>query len=157
MTTKADFNAEEWQTIVEGPALAGLIVVSAQRGGTIRESVQMAKAYTEAREQHPGGDLLGELVAQPPTIEPRQFESSEQLRAEGLARIRDAVALLEGKAEPEEIESYKRFTLSVAERAAEATKSGGVLGIGGERVSDAERQALDEIAAALGTGALPAA
>ncbi len=40
--------------------------------------------------------------------------------------------------------------LTVAERAAERTKSGGVLGIGGERVSDAERAALDELAAALG-------
>ena len=42
MTTKAEFNAEEWQNVAEGPALGGLIVIAAQRGGTIRESVQMA-------------------------------------------------------------------------------------------------------------------
>jgi hypothetical protein len=151
MTTKADFNAEEWEQVLEAPALAGLIVITAQRGGTIRESVQMAKAYTEARKEHAGSDLLGEIVAQPPTVDPRQFESAEQLRSEGLQRIRDAVGLLEPKAEPEDLEAYKRFVLTVAERAAEATKSGGVLGIGGERVSDAESAALDELAAALGT------
>lgn len=151
MTTKADFNAQEWEQVLEAPALAGLIVITAQRGGTIRESVQMAKAYTEARKEHAGGELLSEIVAQPPTADPRQFESAEQLRSEGLQRIRDGVALLEPKAEPEDLEAYKRFVLTVAERAAEATKSGGVLGIGGERVSEAESAALDEIAAALGT------
>jgi exonuclease III len=151
MTTKADFNAEEWEQILQAPALAGLVVITAQRGGTIRESVQMAKAYTEARKEHAGSDLLSEIVAHPPTVDTRQFESAEQLRSEGLQRIRDAVALLEPKAEPGDVEAYKRFVLTVAERAAEATKSGGVLGIGGERVSDAESAALDELAAALGT------
>lgn len=151
MTTKADFNAQEWEQVLEGPALAGLIVITAQRGGTIRESVQMAKAYTEARKEHAESDLLSEIVAQPPTVDPRQFESAERLRSEGLQRIRDAVAVLEPKAETEDVDAYKRFVLTVAERAAEATKSGGVLGIGGERVSEAESAALDELAVALGT------
>jgi hypothetical protein len=151
MTTKADFNGKEWDQILQAPALAGLIVIAAQRGGTIRETVQMAKAYNEARKEHGGSDLLSEIVSRPPTVDARQFESAEQLRSEGLQRIRDAVALLEPKAEPGDVEVYKGFALTVAERAAEATKSGGVLGIGGERVSDAESAALDEIAAALGT------
>jgi hypothetical protein len=150
MTTKADFNAEEWQRIVEGPALAGLIVIASQRGGTLRESVQMAKTYSEVREQHGDSDLLGELVSTAPSVEQRQFENADQLRTEGSTRIREAVALLETKATPDEVDAYKRFALTVAERAAEATKSGGVLGIGGERVSEAESTALDEIAATLG-------
>jgi hypothetical protein len=150
MTTKAEFNAEEWDRVLQGPAIAGLMVVSAQRGGTIRESMEMAKAYKEARQQHARSDLLGEIVSTPPTLDAREFESVEQLRTEGLQRIRDTVALLELKASSEEIDAYKGFVLTVAERAAEATKSGGVLGIGGERVSDAERAALDELAATLG-------
>ena len=36
MTKKADFNADEWSTIAEGPLLAGMRVVTASRGGTIR-------------------------------------------------------------------------------------------------------------------------
>jgi len=151
MTTKADFNAEEWERVLQGPAIAGLIVVAVQRGGTIRETVEMAKVYKEAREQHAGSDLLGEIVSSPPTADPRRFESVEQLRSQGAEQIRDAVALLESKASPEDVEAYRRFALTVAERVAERTKSGDFLGIGGERVSDAERAALDEIAAALGT------
>jgi len=150
MASKADFDALDWQTVIEGPALAGLIVITAQRGGTIRESVAMAKAYTEALEEHEGHDLLGEIVAKPPQIGPRDFSSAEDLHDRGLERIRSGVAALEGKATPEELEAYKRFTLTVAERAAEADKSGGVLGIGGERVSETESATLDEIAGALG-------
>jgi hypothetical protein len=151
MTTKAEFNAYEWQKVAEGPALAGLIVIAAERGGTIRESISMAKAYTAAREQHPGGDLLGELVSSPPRIDPKAYESPEVLRTKGLEDLRNALGILEGKADEEEVEAYKRFALTVAERAAEADKSGGVLGIGGKRVSDSERAALQEIAVALGT------
>ena len=44
MTTKAEFNAEEWDAIARAPALAGLIVIASQRGGTIRESLAMAKS-----------------------------------------------------------------------------------------------------------------
>lgn len=151
MATKADFNADEWEQIAEGPALAGLIVIAAQRGGTIRESVAMGKAYTEARQQHGDSDLLGELAAGAPRLDPKQFSSAEDLRTRGIGKISDAVALLESKATADEIEAYRRFSITVAQRAAEADKSGGVLGIGGERVSDAESTALDEIAAALGT------
>jgi hypothetical protein len=150
MTTKADFNAEHWDRIVEGPAIAGLMVVAAQRGGTFRESLEMAKTYRDAREEHGDSDLLGEIVTSTPSVEGQRFESAEQLRQEGAARLREAVELLEAKATPEDVDGYKRFALSVAERAAAATKSGGVLGIGGERVSEAESLALDEIASTLG-------
>ena len=50
MTAKADFNAEEWSTVVEAPVLAGMRVVSAGRGGTIRETLAMGKVYAAARQ-----------------------------------------------------------------------------------------------------------
>lgn len=150
MTTKAEFDAQEWETVLEGPALAGMIVATAQRGGTIRESVAMAKVYAEAGKAHAGSDLMGEIAAKPPRLDAREFKSAEQLRTEGLERIRRAVAILEPKATAEEVDAYKRFALTIAERAAQADKSGGVLGIGGERVSDTESAALDELASTLG-------
>lgn len=151
MTTKADFNGEEWTTVAEAPALAGLIVVTAQRGGTIRESLAIGKAYAEAKQQHGDSDLLGELVSAAPRIEPKQFSSPQDLRLRGAEKLREAVDLVEAKATAEEAEAYRGFAMTVAQRAAEADKSGGVLGIGGERVSQAEREALAEVAAALGT------
>ena len=98
MTTKAEFDAQEWETVIEGPALAGAIVATAQKGGTIRESVAMAKVYAEAGKAHEGNELLGEVAAKPPQIGAREFSSAEDLRAKGLERIANAVAILEPKA-----------------------------------------------------------
>ena len=150
MTKKAEFNAEEWSRLLEGPALAGLIVISAERGGTIRESISMAKGYSEAREANADDELLSEILRSRPEVDPRAYGNPEELRERGLERLRGTMALLAEKASPEEAEDYRRFALDVARRAAEAHKEGGFMGIGGERVSEAEQKALDDIAAALG-------
>jgi hypothetical protein len=156
MASKEDFSATEWESVVDAPAIAGLTVVAAQRGGTVRESIAMAKAYAEAAKEHGSSGLLGSIVSSRPDIAPREFSSVEDLNTQGVERIRSAVSTLEAKgASPEEVEAYKQFTISVAQRAAEADKSGGVLGIGGERVSEAERAALDRIREALGVAAEP--
>lgn len=150
MTTKADFNAEEWEQVAGAPAIAGFIVIASQRGGTIRETMAMGKAYTEAKKSHGDSDLLVEIVATPPRPDLKGLENHEQLKVAGLTKLREAVELLESKATPEDVDAYKAFTLTVAQRAAEADKSGGVFGIGGERVTDAERAALASIAETLG-------
>jgi len=151
MTTKADFNAEEWDKIAEGPALAGLIVIQSQRGGTIRETLAMAKVYAAAQKEHTTGDLVGELVQSAPHLESKEFSSKEDLRTRGLGKISEAVALVEAKATAEELADYREFAMTVAQHAAEADKSGGFLGIGGERVTGQEQSALSDVASALGT------
>ena len=152
MTRKADFNAEEWSTIVEGPPLAGMRVITASRGGTIRESIAMGKVYTEARSHQGESELLDQLVASPPSIDAQRAREGGDIAAASTERLREAVSLLESKASPEEAEAYKRFVLSVAEAAAKAHKEGGVLGVGGKEVSEEEQAALDDIAATLGQG-----
>jgi hypothetical protein len=149
MTGKSDFTAEEWKLVLEGPPTAGLLVVTAQRGGSFRETISMAKAYTEARKHHGESELLDEIVSTKPEVDRTRFHSAEELRGHGLQHLRDAVALLEQKAAPEEVEDYKRFTLNLAERVASAHREG-FLGLSGERVSGAEQAAIDEIAATLG-------
>ena len=52
MTGKADFTPEEWDLVREGPAAAGMVTLTAEKGGTFRESWAMAKEYTEARKEH---------------------------------------------------------------------------------------------------------
>jgi len=144
MTGKADFTEEEWQLIREAPTSAGLITVTAERGGSFRESFAMAKAYTEARQQHGDSELLDAIVAEKPARDHTRYHSPEELKEAGLQHLRDAVALLEQKATPEEVEDYKRFVLNLAEKVAQAHKEHG------EQVSDAERGAIDEISASLG-------
>lgn len=149
MTGRADFTAEEWELIAEGPPLAGLMVVMAQRGGMIRESFSMAKSYTEARQKAGESELLDEIVSAKPEVDRTKHASLEELREHGRKQLGDAIAILEAKATPEELEDYKRFVLDLAERAAEARREG-FLGLSGERVSESEREALAEIASVLG-------
>jgi hypothetical protein len=150
MTKKADFNAEEWQTVVEAPLLAGTRVVAAHRGGAIRESLAMGKVYAQARQHNEGGELLDELVSSPPAMDAERARAIGDMAAATTQRLNDAVAILERSASPDEVEAYKRFVLAVADAAAKAHKEGGFVGIGGTEVSEAERAALDEIAATLG-------
>jgi hypothetical protein len=152
MTRKADFNAEEWSTVVEGPLYAGMRVISADRGGTLRESLALGRAYQEAREGHGESELLDEMVKSPPSIDPSRLrEAGGNIAALASERLREAIGILDAKATPEEIDAYKRFVMTVAQAVASAHKEGGFLGIGGKQISDAENQALDEISSALGS------
>src|SRR5256714_13107139 len=94
MTGKADFTPQEWNTVLEGPPSAGLNVITAQRGGTFRETISMAKAYTEARQHHGASELLDEIVAAKPHVDHTRYHSPDELRQAGLQRVRDAAALL---------------------------------------------------------------
>jgi hypothetical protein len=57
------------------------------------------------------------------------------------------VTLLEGKAAPEEVDDYRRFVLALANKVAAAHREGG------QDVSPAEAEAVQQISAALGTPA----
>jgi hypothetical protein len=152
MTRKADFNAEEWSTVVDGPLYAGMRVISADRGGTLRESLALSRVYQEARAGHGESELLDELVKSAPSIDPdRVKEAGGNIGAVTSERLREAIRVLEAKATPEEIDAYKRFVMTAAQAVAGAHKEGGFLGIGGKQISDAENQALDEISTALGS------
>jgi hypothetical protein len=153
MTRKADFNAEEWTTVVEGPLLAGMRVVTADRGGRIRESLAMGQVYAQARKRHGESELLDALVSSPPALDQERLRAAGDVGRASTERLREALEILKQKASPEEIEAYKRFVADVAEAAARAHKEGGFIGIGGKEVSESERAALDEIQATLGTTA----
>lgn len=145
MTTKAAFSPEEWDAVLEGPPSAGMIVAAAARGGTIRESVALSRAYIEARAQHGESELLDEIVAAKPEVKLARYHSAAELRDSGLAHIRGAAALLATKASPEELDGYRRFVLALADKVAAAHREGGA------GVSPAEAEAVEEIATALGT------
>ena len=147
MTEKASFTPDEWKLILEAPPSAGMIVLTAQRGGSFRESFAMAKAYVKARKHHGESELLDEIVAAKPEHDRTRHHSAEELKQAGLAHLRDAIALLEQKATLEEVEDYRRFVLTLADKVANAHREGG------QSVSDAERAAIQEIADALGTAA----
>ncbi len=149
MTKKADFDAEQWSTLVEAPVLAGMRVVTAGRGGTIRESMAMGKVYAAARQEQGESELLDDLVSSPPAMDPKRIGSTGDVKGVAGERLREAVGILETKATADELATYRSFVLTLAEAVAGAHKEGGFLGVGGTQVTQDEQKALDEIAATL--------
>lgn len=144
MTSKADFTPEEWATVLEGPPSAGMLVVTAARGGTFRETIAMGKAYVEARQQHGASELLDEIVTARPEVDHTRYHSPEELKQHSLQHLRDAIDVLGRKTAPEEVEDYRRFVLTLADKVASAHREEGVA------VSSAEQAAIQEISTSLG-------
>jgi hypothetical protein len=144
MTAKAAFEPDEWKLVEEGPTSAAMLVITSQRGGTFRETLAMGKEYAEARQQHGHSELLDELVAARPHVDHARFHSPEELTQHVVERLREAVAVLQKKAEPQELEDYKTFVVSLSERVAGAHSEGG------KPVSEAEQSAIEAIKGALG-------
>ena len=143
MTGKADFTDEEWNVVREGPPTAGMIVLVSSKGGSFRETWALAKTFAEARQQQRESELLDALVADKPDT-PR-FHSPEEAETQGLEKLRQAVALIQQKGTPEDLEGYKSFVREVARRVAEAHKEDG-----DDAVSTGEQEAISKIDSALG-------
>lgn len=146
MTTHADFTDEEWKQVLEGPTSAGMIVATAERGGTFRETFAMASAYTEARQEHGASELLDEIVTHRPETERPKAHSKEELKDAYLDEIRTAVGLVAAKATPVELGDYRLFVVNLAKKVAAAKEEKGAEG----GVTPAEASAIAEIEAALG-------
>ena len=144
MTGRAAFTEQEWKTILEGPPSAGMIVITAGRGGTIRETLAIGKAYAEARQQHGSSELLDEIVAAKPEVDHTRYRSFDELKQHGLQHLRDAVEVLRNKATPDELDGYRRFVLALAEKVAAAHREDDVA------VSPPEEAAIGEISTSLG-------
>ena len=135
MTTKADYTAEEWEVLLRAPVVVGLAVVAASPSGPIGVVQEMS--------------AIGRILGEEPQGAETPAQSLEELKAHALQTCREVSALLARKAPASEADSVKRWLLTVARRVAEAAKEGGVLGIGGVRVSAAEQATLAEVAAVL--------
>jgi hypothetical protein len=143
MAAKTDFSPEEWKQLVEGPTIAGMIVLTSAGGGTFRETFALAHAWADARKQHGVSQLLDELAAEKPTFDRHRYGSTQKLHDEGLQTLGETAGLLRTKASPEDLAAYRGFVIGVVTQVAAAHKEDG------QEVSPAEQAALDEIGARL--------
>ena len=98
MTVKADFTEEEWELVLDGPPTAGLVALAASRPEGFREDWTIVGIYADARQARGESELLDDLIAELPNLE--RYAWPEQAELEGLARLAEAVMLLERKASP---------------------------------------------------------
>ncbi len=144
MTGKSDFTEQEWDTVLKGPPAAGMLVATAARGGTFKESFAIAKSYGEARQQHGASELLDAIASAKPEVDHHFYHSVDDQRAAALQHIREAIEVLERKATPDEVDDYRRFVLTLSDHVANAHREDG------SAVSPGEQAAIVAITEALG-------
>lgn len=164
MTSKSDFSPEEWKTIVAAAPMVGLAVTCASPNGpwgVLKELISMGMAMTEMLQKGSSNPLIAELAtdlkARQTRLEPPQgMKEAEQCKQAAMNHVREVSALLDRKVKAEQADEFKKWLIAVGRRVAEASNEGGIFGIGGERVSDAEKNVLRQIAFALGQPAADA-
>ena len=131
--------------------------------GTVKEAFASMKAVMGGSKQYPDNALIGGLMARASSweearerassnhrmiqakLEQRGVKTPEQLREFLLDECRRANRVLADNASASEAAEYKEWVISIAEKVAAAAKEGGFLGFGGERISEEERELLQEI------------
>ena len=139
MATKGDFTEEEWKAMQKGVTGAGMLVSAGDRDFTdsFGEAGALAK-YLAGQREASDSELVREL-AKTRSSGFGLTDSAQEVQAETLAALRDALATLAAKA-PDEVSAYRRLVLDAAEAVAEA--KGGV--------KPGETAALEAIKEALG-------
>jgi hypothetical protein len=156
MTTKADFNEEEWARLGRAPLVAGMAISLADPGGpieAIKESNAALKTVVEAAQGSGHGELVQAVAAdfaerarkrQNPMagFKPKGANAGEEI----LDELRAVNALLVEKTTPEEADQFRDWLKTAAQRTATAAKEGGFLGFRAELVSEREQERLDRLA-----------
>jgi hypothetical protein len=121
MAGKADFTAEEWETLQKGVTGAAMLVSLADRGffDTFKEVGALAKHLTEARTKSTS-PLIKELAE----VRGTGFgftSSPQEVETETLQALRSSISTLQSKA-PDDAQAYRDFVINVAKSVGEAAK-----------------------------------
>jgi hypothetical protein len=164
MVDKSSFTPQEWTLLMEGVMAAGMAVTMADPSGllgVLKEGFASAQALVQAK-RDPGADALVKAIVmdfEAPAARnaardglKARFGSAKkppEIKAKCIDLLREVSTLLDQKA-PADAAAFKGWLRQVGQRVAEAaSEGGGLLGIGGVQVSDAEKATLAEISSAL--------
>ena len=164
MADKTNFTKEEWTLLLESPMIAGMAVTAADPSGLwglLKESFAGGSALAQAASANTNA-LVKAVVTDFSSSEGRstardglkaKFAASQpsDLKMKAIDSLRQVSALLDAKA-PDDAASFKAWLRQISQSTAEAaTEGGGLFGVGGVQVSEAEKATLTEISNALGS------
>lgn len=161
MANRNDFTPEEWTKVLESIVAAGLAISAADPSGwwgTLKEAAASTPALTEAKRDPKSNELIRAAIADFERSDDGSILAMRERFAQGeptecvqssLVRLREVSAIVDAKA-PDEAAAFKAWLREISRKVAEAAVEGSFLGIGGVRVSDAEKATLREVSKALG-------
>ncbi|MGL5080390.1 MAG: hypothetical protein ACRC8A_02775 [Microcoleaceae cyanobacterium] len=154
-----NYTPEELTAIAQAPMMTGLSVAMVDMGivSTAVEAAALSKQIAGVAEKYPNNSVIqsvfsmealksGRAKMQKPDIKPEEVQSGA-LVAKAIDTINSTVAMLNGKATPEEIQQYKEFVYACGEAVANAAGSG--LFGSGTKISEKEAVALEQFKTAL--------
>jgi hypothetical protein len=163
MADKSSFTREEWTSLLESPMMAGMAVTAADPSGIwglLKESFASGGALAEATTDSKANALVKAVAADFATTEGRSAArdglkekfaggNAAEVRTRSIDSLRQVSALLNAKA-PGDATAFKDWLRQISQRTADAAvEGGGLFGIGGVQVSNAEKATLVEISSAL--------
>ena len=163
---------DERQLLASLPQTIGAAMAFAGKSGffgTGKELFASGKTVLEGGRQYAGNALIQSLIPDVQAadrgaemarmtatrdwararMKEKGIDSPAKLRELAVTDARAASALLAARVSPEVADEYRAWTMQVAENVANAASEGGFLGFGGERLSEGERQLLDDLKTAL--------
>lgn len=166
MANKQNFTPEEWTRVLESVVLVGMAVSAADPNGlwgTIKEALASRSSITASRLESGSSELVKTVIADFQSREGRaaiqdalrkRLSSAEpaDIIQRSLDNLREVSAIVDERA-PDDAAAFKAWLRGIGQTVAEASLEGGFLGIGGVRVSEAEKATLADIAKALGAPA----
>jgi hypothetical protein len=152
------YSPVEWTVLTELPIRVLASAMRADESGEFGLLMQQATGLTELSSranEYSSSELVqrifehykshGEGEAQTLQLSERWIE---RLLPDTIERARQATEILDARADPDDAGAYKLWLLETAAAVCAAARTGGFLGIGGERISEKEQAYLDELAAA---------
>ena len=160
MANGIEFSEEQWQLLVDTPALVGASLMVCSRSGaigTIKEAAALTRGLLDVPSSLEDNKLVQAIVNYRSTGGPQatdwqeryQGGTVEELEREVLSRCEEVERLLRDFSDAETAMGCKRWIFGVGLKVAKAASEGGFLGFGGERISAEEERLLVEIGRAL--------
>lgn len=163
MADKANFTPDEWKLLLESVVMASMAVTAADPSGLfglIKEGLAGGSTLAQARMGTGTNPLIkavvddfstsgGRAIAQDGVKQKISGKQLPEVKALCIQTLQQAAAVLDAKA-PSDAAAFKNWLHQLSQNVAEAaSEGGGLFGIGGVPVSDAEKATLAEISSAL--------
>ncbi len=166
MSIQSNYTPEEWNALGLAPFLAGITVMRVGSSGirSVKEAVAVFKGILDGAESYPESELVRTLSDKDEASKSEdRFGSlikgmnSQEVKDFTLKHLQEVRQILDTKTPEEDAKAYKQWIMDICLRVAKAAKEGGHFGFGGVQISDPEKEAMRDIASALGVDAPPEA
>ncbi len=165
-SVKDKFSDDEWYLIATVPSLIGAAMAGAGKSGiigTTKEAMASMKSIVAGKNDYPdnpviagilekaenfadakakAGDMRDKAVSE---LKAQNIQSPDEFNGYMLGNCEKAIALVSDRCGADAASEYRQWSMSIAEKVAEAASEGGFLGFGGEQVSEGERALLAKI------------